>query len=146
MGTLRNLVQGYIAWRARRSAKVLDYDWTFMNGDEVIVHKGSGTIRAERSAQAKAEYARNMEKVRAARHLADVQKAAELQAEAAANAPAKRGRPRNPRETPDQVLKNLSLKQIKTTLAPHYPEVAAITRKSAMAEFFEKHPEAITLL
>ena len=146
MGTLSNLVQSYIAWRARRSARVLDYDWTFMNGDEVIVHKGSATIRAERSAQAKAEHEKNMEKVRAARQLADVQKAAREQAEAAAKTPAKRGRPRNPRETPEQVLKNLSLKQIKTALAPHYPEAASITRKSAMAEFFEKHPEAIGLL
>lgn len=144
MGTLGNLIQSYIAWRAKRSARVLDYDWTFMNGDEVIVHKGSGTIRAERRAQAQAEFARNMEKVRAARAQADMQKAAREGAAQSEKAPARRGRPRNPLETPEQVLKNLSLKQIKTALAPHYPEVAAFTRKSMMAEFFEKHPEAIS--
>ena len=142
MGTLGNLIQRYIAWRAKRSARVLDYDWTFMNGDEVIVHKGSGTSRAERRARAQAEYARNMAMVRAARAQADQEKAAE----AGAKAPARRGRPRNPLETPEQVLKNLSLKQIKTALAPHYPEVASYTRKSMMAEFFEQHPEAISRL
>ncbi len=144
MGTLTNLVQGYIAWRARRSARVLDYDWTFMNGDEVVVHKGSATIRAERRAQAQAQHAVNMEKVRMARQLADMQHAAAEKA--AEKGTAKRGRPRNPRETPEQVLNNLSLKQIKAALAPHYPEVAGFTRKAMMADFLDKHPEAIALL
>jgi hypothetical protein len=127
LASLRGVLAGINASIARRGRTVLNYSWTMQYGDKIIRHVPAPHRFAP---------SRTVECVLAKPVLEtpEIQEAQEL------------GGYVYDAQLAERLVNRSTLKSLKALLEPAYPDVASISRKSALLAFLQQNPLALELI